>query len=155
MFMGGLMPFEVALGVTGIFSFLPTLMVSNRLRVASDMALEKQSYDRDRARMELIRSELNGHYGLELSSEDLKALSYPGAQPTSDFSVFGSIVRQERSSENSFVERKIYLVWMNERMQLCKSKDGKTFKELKPARRAIEAQSQSTPAALTTAGPQK
>lgn len=84
-----------------------------------------------------LRSSLNEHYGLKLSKEEFAGLGYPAVEPSSDFEVFGSFLHQERSSESSFVERKIYLVSMDGELKLSSSKDGKNFRELKPVQRKL------------------
>jgi hypothetical protein len=126
---------------------LVSLLVAGGSGIAMFLSLVNSDIQRGRIvelRAERIRAELNEHYGIRLTARDLADLRYPEAKPSSDFEVFGSMLQRERVSESSFVELKIYLVWMDGRFQLSKSKDGKSFKELKPARQELAAASQKS-----------
>lgn len=128
---------EVVFPALGIAAFILTA-------IASSFVPGIREGTRKAARDEGLRAALNLHYGLRISSEDFAGLSYPYERPSSDFEVFGSILHQERVSESSFVELKFYLVWMGGKFQLSESRDGKRFKELKPARLELAATSQKT-----------
>jgi len=127
-------------------AFLPSIGVTLLIGTAivSSSVPEARAVTRKEKRKEELRAAFNGHYGLRMSSDDFAGLSYPDVQPSSDFEVFGSMLQRERVSESSFVELKIYLVWMDSRFQLSKSKDGKSFKELKPARQELAAAPQKS-----------
>lgn len=96
-------------------------------------------------RFEELRAAVGKHYGLTLSASEFAALNYPLDEPTEHFRVYGSIIRLDQVSDTAFVERKIYLVWMDGALKLSSSKDGKRFKELPLARPeflAVPAQTQ-------------
>jgi hypothetical protein len=78
-----------------------------------------------------ILSELKARYGMDFDGGQLAALSYPDSAPTSNFERFGSLRNAQRLSGSRFVESTIYLVWMDGKLQLSESKDGKNFRELR------------------------
>lgn len=80
-----------------------------------------------RARYEGFAAEVKGRYGIELNLEEFNGLKYPLSLPTSDFEVFGSIVRNEQLQGSSFLKRSIYLVWSDGKLDLSQSSDGETF----------------------------
>lgn len=121
---------------------LASLLVAGGSGIAMFLSLVNSDIQRDRIvelRAERIRTELNKHYGLELSAGEFATLRYPEEDPGSDFQSFGSITKIVQVSDSSFVERKIYLVLMDGELKLSSSKDGKRFKELPHAQRAIAA----------------
>jgi len=127
---GVLSAFEAIVPGLGVGTLFATLMLS----VATPAELASA---RNKRRNEELKASLNRAYGLRISDEDLKGLSYPKEHPSSDFEVFGFMLHREQVSESSFVELKVYLVWMDGRFQLSKSRDGKNFRELKPAQRVL------------------
>ncbi len=76
-----------------------------------------------------VGEQIEESYGLELSSEELKELDYPAAEPEGDFEVFGSIFRDQRT-EDGFERTEIFLIWRDGEMALAGSPDGETFTEL-------------------------
>jgi len=80
-----------------------------------------------RERYEAFVAEVRDRYGIELDLEEFNSLKYPLSLPTSDFEVFGSIVRNEQLQGSSFLKRSIYLVWNEGKLDLSQSSDGETF----------------------------
>jgi len=96
-----------------------------------------------KARDEQIRSALNEHYGLSLTEAQFDDLAYPMDHPGPGFQAYGSIKVQDQVDGGNFMERTIYLNSTDGDLVLSESRDGKRFKELKPARRVIEGSSPS------------
>ena len=103
---------------------------------------------RKRERTEDLRVSVGNHYGLALSDSEFAELNYPLNAPAEPFKVYGSILRVDQVSGSAFVERKIYLVWMEGEFKLSSSKDGKRFKELPRARPELTAAQSATQVAL-------
>jgi len=80
-----------------------------------------------------VQAQIEDSYGLELSTGEVGAIRYPEEAPEKDFKVYGSIDQQEQVSGAEFIERTVYLVWADGKLQLSKSEDGKSFIELDPA----------------------
>ena len=91
----------------------------------------EQEDRREALRSGRIRSELKARYGMDFDDGQLAALRYPDSAPTADFELFGSLKSAQRLPGSRFVESTIYLVWMEGRLQLSESKDGKHFSELR------------------------
>jgi len=111
-------------------------------------APEESRAERSANRANSIRESLNDHYGLNLSPDQFVALSYPTGSPGADFQTFGSIKVQDQVAGGNFVERTLYLTSTDGELGLSESRDGKRFKELKPARQALEAPKSSSREAL-------
>jgi len=126
----GSIPFLLSVGVTmfGLVSIMPFSLVLQNERAATRM----------KARNEQIRSALNGHYGLSLTEAQFDDLAYPMNHPGPGFQAYGSIKVQDQVDGGNFMERTIYLNSTDGDLVLSESRDGKRFKELKPARRVIE-----------------
>jgi len=103
---------------------------------------------RKRARNEGVRASVNEHYGLNLSAGQFAALNYPETDPGKEFKTFGSIKVQDQVDGANFLERTLYLTATGGELKLSESRDGKRFKELKPARPAVEGSTSSPRAAL-------
>lgn len=99
-------------------------------------------------RRDSIREALNEHYGLDLTLAQFEALKYPENDPGPGFQTFGSIKVQDQLDGVNFVERTIYLTASDGELKLTDSRDGKRFKELKPARHAVEGSTSSPRTAL-------
>jgi len=128
---GGGLPFLLSVGVTmfGLVSIMPFSLI-----LQDDWAAT-----RAKARSEQIRSALNGHYGLSLTEGQFESLGYPMDHPGPGFQTFGSIKIQDQVEGGNFLERTLYLNSTDGDLVLSESRDGKRFKELKPARPALEA----------------
>jgi len=134
---GGWLAAGPVVGLVAVVSLLSAFPVGIYALTASGDMEDLKRLKRRRA----IRIALGRHYGLELSLAEFDALNYPESKPTEAFRVYGSMLRVERASESSFVERKVYLVSMDGELQLASSKDGKRFKELLRARPELPAAS--------------
>ena len=90
-----------------------------------------------KARDEQIRSALNEHYGLDLTQAQFGSLGYPMDHPGPGFQTFGSIKVHDQVDGGNFLERTLYLTSTDGKLGLSESRDGKRFKELKPARHTL------------------
>ena len=81
-------------------------------------------------RNELIRTQIDAAYDLQLTEGEVNDLEYPTAAPEKNFEVFGSVVRNEQLQDADFSKQTIYLVWANDELQLSQSADGENFTEL-------------------------
>jgi len=116
--------------------------------IAAAGAADQIGWLRVRNRAESIRASINEHYGLSLSPDQFAALSYPRGDPGKEFQTFGSIKVQDQVDGANFLERTLYLTATGGEMKLSESRDGKRFKELKPARHAVEGSTSSPRTAL-------
>jgi len=123
------------------------LGVISMIAVPSTIADERRRNRQD-ARNEFVRTSLNEHYGLRLSPEQFAALSYPREDPGSGFQTYGSIKVQDQVDGGNFLERTLYLIATDGELKLSESRDGKRFKELKPARQSLETSTASSRKAL-------
>ena len=80
------------------------------------------------------QADIEDTYGLELTKGEVEGLKYPTDAPEKDFRVYGSIEQQEQVSGAQFIERTVYLVWADGKLQLSESEDGKSFTELEPTK---------------------
>lgn len=135
-------------GMWGLTSFMGSLFGGVGLIVAVGVPLEERETKLQRARKERIWQLIQERYGLSLSWEQLDALSYPKTDPGNSFQTFGSFKLQDRVDGANFIERTIYLISTDGELKLSESRDGKRFKELKPARPALEGSATSSREAL-------
>jgi len=144
-------PLFVAVGVEGTWMAAPltvALFGTIFTMLSIVMAPEELERVRKQDRTERIRVSLNEHYGLNLSSDQFASLSYPEVNPGSEFQTFGSIKVQDQVDGANFLERTLYLTATDGELKLSESRDGKRFKELKPARHAVEGSTSSPRTAL-------
>lgn len=76
-----------------------------------------------------VIAQVEDNYGFEIQESDFYGLKYPRSKPESDFEVFGSISRDQRT-EDGFERTEIFLIWRDGEMALAGSPDGETFTEL-------------------------
>ena len=118
---GGIMAFTA--GTLGMLIGLIGLTAGN---IPDDKAQAKAIDDRN----DLITTQIEAAYGLQLTEGEVNDLEYPTAAPGEDFQVFGSIVRNEQLQDADFSKQTIYLVWANDQLQLSQSADGENFEQL-------------------------
>jgi hypothetical protein len=87
-------------------------------------------YDRHEAQAKEASVQIEDSYGLELSSAEIIDLDWPEKAPSKSFKVYGSVVNQKQVEGAKFIERTVYLVWADGKLQLSESEDGKSFDEL-------------------------
>lgn len=78
---------------------------------------------------EAIRDQIEKTYGLELTNGEIRSLGYPSDRPESDFEVFGSFHKNQKTSDG-FERTEVFLVWDSGEMLLASSTDGETFENL-------------------------
>jgi len=135
----GLSIFFVAIGIAVVYSSRFPLYAGFLLVILSTLGLvafilalsfADPTVTPRRERYEAFAGEARDRYGIALDLEEFDSLKYPLSLPTSDFEVFGSIVRNEQLQGSSFLKRSIYLVWTNGKLDLSQSSDGETFVSL-------------------------
>lgn len=103
-------------------------------RTLSDNPIEvgRQSEDHDR----LVQKAVEKEYGLKITKDQAEALFYPEWEPEKDFEVYGSFTDRRQAGESSSKPQTIYLVWLDGKLSLSQSNDGKTFTPLTLAKKA-------------------
>jgi len=82
------------------------------------------------ARRDLISTQIEDSYGIELTEDQVGELEYPAEASERDFERYGSVTISEQLEGADFLERKIYLVWADDSLQLSQSVDGENFEQL-------------------------
>ena len=82
------------------------------------------------ARRDLISTQIDDSYGIELTEDQVGELDYPAEASERDFERYGSVTISEQLEGADFLERKIYLVWADDSLQLSQSVDGENFEQL-------------------------
>jgi len=80
---------------------------------------------------EVIRDQIEKTYGLELTNGEIRSLGYPSDRPETDFEVFGSFHKNQKTSDG-FERTEVFLVWDSGEMLLASSTDGEIFENLDP-----------------------
>jgi hypothetical protein len=139
-FVGGLFLFtqgaekeNILSAIVGLVLFIPGLLgflFGGAMLSSGDRPDYKAQVEAIDDRNELISTQIDAAYGLQLTEGEVNDLEYPTATSEKDFEVFGSIVRNEQLQDADFSKQTIYLVWANDELQLSQSADGESFQQL-------------------------
>ena len=113
----------VTLGVLGLIGGIFGIAVAGTSLIYGD----QPDYE---ARNELISTQIEDSYGIELTEDQVSELDYPAEASEMDFERYGSVTISEQLEGADFLERKIYLVWADDSLQLSQSVDGENFEQL-------------------------